>query len=74
MALVFALMGILILSMLAAALLVVTNADALTSFNYKNQIQASYAALAGVHRWQWSCTAAPAISSFFVGLPAFGLW
>ena len=50
MALVFALMGILILSMLAAALLVVTNADALASFNYKNQIQASYAALAGVHR------------------------
>jgi hypothetical protein len=50
MALVFALMGILILSMLAAALLVVTNADALASFNYKNQIQASYTALAGVHR------------------------
>ena len=50
MALVFALMGILILSLLAAALLVVTNADALASFNYKNQIQASYTALAGVHR------------------------
>ncbi len=50
MALVFALMGILILSMLAAALLVVTNADTLASFNYKNQIQGSYVALAGVHR------------------------
>ena len=50
MALVFALLAILLLSMLAASLLVVTNADALASFNYKNQIQASYAALAGVHR------------------------
>ena len=50
MALIFALLGILLLSMLAAALLVVTRADALATFNYKNQIQGSYVAMAGVHR------------------------
>ena len=49
-ALIFALLGILLLSMLAAALLVVTRSDTLASFNYKNQIQGSYVALAGVHR------------------------
>ena len=50
MALIFALLGILLLSMLAAALLVVTRADALATFNYKNQIKGSYIAMAGVHR------------------------
>ncbi|MGH7461887.1 MAG: PilX N-terminal domain-containing pilus assembly protein, partial [Longimicrobiales bacterium] len=49
-ALVFALLGILILSMLAAALMFVTSTEASASFNYKNQTQAHYAAMAGVQR------------------------
>ncbi|MGH8248378.1 MAG: PilX N-terminal domain-containing pilus assembly protein, partial [Gammaproteobacteria bacterium] len=49
-ALVFALLGILILSMLAAALMFVTSTEASASFNYKNQTQAHYAANAGVQR------------------------
>lgn len=58
MALVFALLGILLLSMLAAALLSVSNQEAFASFNYKTQNQAKYAALAGVNRTlDWFSTA-----------------
>ncbi len=50
MALVFALLGILLLSMLAAALMFVTSAGAFASLNYKSQTQANYVATAGVQR------------------------
>src|SRR5262249_24603393 len=50
MALVFALLGILLLSMLAASLMFITSTESMASFHYKNETQASYAALAGVQR------------------------
>lgn len=50
MALVFALLGILLLSMLAAALMFVTSAEAFGSMHYKSQTQARHAAMAGVQR------------------------
>ncbi len=49
-ALIFALLGILLLSMLAAGLVFVSSTEALASFNFKTQNQARYAALAGVQR------------------------
>ncbi len=49
-ALVFALMGITILSMLAASLLYVSSAETYASLNYKRQVQAVYASTAGVQR------------------------
>jgi len=49
-ALVFALLGILLLSMLAAGLVFVSSTEALASFSFKTQNQARYAALAGVQR------------------------
>ncbi len=49
-ALVFALLGILVLSMLAASLMFVTSAESFASFNYKTQIQANATSTAGVQR------------------------
>lgn len=46
-ALVFALLGITILSMLAAALMFVTSSGSFASMNFKSQMQASFAANAG---------------------------
>ena len=49
-ALVFALLGIMMLSMLAATLLSVTQQDTLASFSYMKQTQGSYASMSGVQR------------------------
>ena len=49
-ALVFALLGILMLSLLAAALLSVTQQDTLASFSYTKQTQGSYASMSAVQR------------------------
>ena len=72
MALVFALLGIVLLSVLAAALLVVTNAGAYASLKYKNQIQGSYVASAGVHRTvDWFRTTYSPWLNPTTGIPAY---
>ena len=49
MALAFALMGIMVLSMLAASLLYVSNTEAYASLHYKKEVQAVYASTTGVN-------------------------
>jgi len=49
-ALIFTLLGMIIMSLLAASLLYISNAEGLSASNYKNQAKAEYAASAGVQQ------------------------